>query len=278
MRRRLFALAIALWVVATMAGISTAQNRSSSGGGTSTGGFGSTAGSSMGGGSASRGGTSTSGAFGGRTLGGGGGAATASRSFTGTKAGQGVDTSAGSVTGNERFVRGNRGAGDFVGGDSRDAANPFSSQSGGLSAQSAMSGLRTGQNGGNRGNNQGNNNQGMGGQFGNSRQQVKLRPTLKVEFEHRPPAPQKLTTELAQRFNRPTSRIRVATPLDVQMEGQTVVLRGAVATEHDRDLAERLALLEPGISTVRNELTVASPKASPAAAAATDLEPPTTTP
>lgn len=41
------------------------------------------------------------------------------------------------------------------------------------------------------------------------------------------------------------------------MTGRVAVLRGTVATEHDRALAERLASLEPGVSRVQNLLTIA---------------------
>lgn len=44
----------------------------------------------------------------------------------------------------------------------------------------------------------------------------------------------------------------------VSVEGDTVVLRGTVAGESDRRVAERMAKLEPGVSRVRNELAVAS--------------------
>lgn len=42
----------------------------------------------------------------------------------------------------------------------------------------------------------------------------------------------------------------------VSMEGRTAVLSGSVASDRDRQLVEGLALLEPGISAVRNELVV----------------------
>jgi hypothetical protein len=47
-------------------------------------------------------------------------------------------------------------------------------------------------------------------------------------------------------------------------EGNTAVLRGVVATQHDRDLAEELVRLEPGVGQVDNLLTVGQPAASPA--------------
>jgi osmotically-inducible protein OsmY len=61
-------------------------------------------------------------------------------------------------------------------------------------------------------------------------------------------------------------------PIRVQIKGQTAVLRGTVATEHDRDRAGRLAMLERTVSHVQNELQVAAdttpqPENSPAGAA-----------
>ena len=44
--------------------------------------------------------------------------------------------------------------------------------------------------------------------------------------------------------------------VNVGMGGRIAVLTGTVESSHARDIAERLALLEPGISEVRNELTV----------------------
>ena len=52
-------------------------------------------------------------------------------------------------------------------------------------------------------------------------------------------------------------RLKILTPVKVTMEQETAILRGTVARERDRDLIARLALLEPGISNVRNELIVA---------------------
>jgi len=60
----------------------------------------------------------------------------------------------------------------------------------------------------------------------------------------------------------------------VQVEGQTAVLRGIVATEHERDLAGQVAMLEPRVSHVQNELEVASdlipPPPQPAFTASAD--------
>ena len=47
--------------------------------------------------------------------------------------------------------------------------------------------------------------------------------------------------------------------IDVRLDGSTVVLRGTLACESDRRVAELTAKLEPGVRRVRNELVVAAP-------------------
>ncbi len=74
-------------------------------------------------------------------------------------------------------------------------------------------------------------------------------------------------TAAAQQFTTRLARLPVfskAQGVTVSMDGETVVLQGVVATEHDREVLARLALLEPGIAAVRNELVV-NPQALPAA-------------
>jgi len=51
-------------------------------------------------------------------------------------------------------------------------------------------------------------------------------------------------------------------PVEASLEGSTAVLRGRVATEADRQLAEGIARLEPAVSAVRNELVVGSAPAT----------------
>jgi hypothetical protein len=48
-------------------------------------------------------------------------------------------------------------------------------------------------------------------------------------------------------------------PIEVLLDQRTIVLRGSVATPHERELAARLVLLEAGVDNVRNELTVTPP-------------------
>lgn len=51
--------------------------------------------------------------------------------------------------------------------------------------------------------------------------------------------------------------------VNIKMEGEVAVLTGTVESSHDRDIAERLALLEPGIAAVRNELTLRAAEPKP---------------
>lgn len=75
-------------------------------------------------------------------------------------------------------------------------------------------------------------------------------------------------------------------PVQATLSEGTVTLRGVVATEHDRALAEQLARLEPGVVEVKNELVLgsgpsptsgsewrASPPRSPAPAAVSSSTP-----
>jgi len=67
-------------------------------------------------------------------------------------------------------------------------------------------------------------------------------------------------TTVSRRFEQRLSRLpglAEANAVTVQMEGTTAVLIGSVATDRESELIARLALLEPGIETVRNELMVA---------------------
>ncbi len=196
-----------------------------------------------GGGLSAGGGTSSgSGTFGARTLGGN----LSARSGTmfgsgGTAAGATQqDTQAGQISGNERFVRDNR-QGQFVGADTADT-----SQIGGF-GNAAANFLRgpTGQAA--RDANQANQNT-----------QVKrpYRTTMQVGFGYSLPPASELAAKLTSRLD----RARLA-PLpdsfEVRIQGQTAILRGVVPTDHARVLAEQLALLEPGIGRVDNQLVVA---------------------
>lgn len=212
---------------------------------------------------------SSSGMFGSRSLGSaqtgagsnfsGGG----SRAGGGQGGGQGTGagaTDTGSLSGDERFVRGNRQAGQFVGADTTDlesfvgveAAAAGQGGRGGMSGQGGrdLAGLAQ-QFGGQR-------NQGNAGGRNATAGQGTLRTVRRVAFDVPRRANAQVSVDLATRLRR-LPRTMSASPIVVAAEGRTVVLRGVVATDHDRVLAERVARLEPGVSRVVNELLVAPP-------------------
>ena len=104
------------------------------------------------------------------------------------------------------------------------------------------------------------NNLNQMGQNG-KRQQLRVPVRLGFEIPVTVASQNQITSQFAARLPKFPS-LKLTSPVDVYMDGKTVVLKGSVASEHDRDLAERLALLEPGIASVRNELQV-NPSAPP---------------
>jgi len=51
-----------------------------------------------------------------------------------------------------------------------------------------------------------------------------------------------------------TAQIKKRSPIRVDVVGETAILRGRVATQRDRELAENLVRFEPGIWDVKNLL------------------------
>ena len=209
--------------------------------------------------SAQRGSTST-GTFGSRTVGGGGGLSAGSGNAFGSGGGQGdalQGTTAGNrleqliggeqvggVQGNERFVRGNRQAGQFVGGSTADAfVGSMTGSANGFNAGNFAAGL------GQR-NNRNNTNQNRN----NSQRKINVRTQLSIGFRY-----PKLRTSVIQMKTRTlmnSKSIARLGPIEVDVVDRTARLRGVVANEADRELAVRLVRLEPGISKVEDELVV----------------------
>jgi hypothetical protein len=79
-----------------------------------------------------------------------------------------------------------------------------------------------------------------------------------IDFEIPKPVMATISTDLSQRFAEMPG-LRTKSPLTVAIQGDTAILRGVVATQHDREMAERILLLEPRISKVSNELAVTEP-------------------
>ena len=87
--------------------------------------------------------------------------------------------------------------------------------------------------------------------------------SINLSFQFQPRTPEAVSRGLSSVLTRP-GRLQVVSPVAVSIRGRdTAVLRGAVATQHDRDLAEQLVRLEPGVAQVDNMLTVGQPAASP---------------
>ncbi len=137
--------------------------------------------------------------------------------------------------------------GAFVGADSADTTNARSLQGTNARNQFGNNGLAQLQNlfqqglqNVNRGNQQG--------------AQVQIPVSLKLGFAPVAVSPVRVQA-FQNRFTRLPS-IRFIGPASVTLEGRTAVLKGTVATAEDRELAEALALMEPDVKDVRNELTV----------------------
>ncbi len=193
------------------------------------------------------GGNSSSGLFGSRSLGGGisggGGSAFGGSGFgTPGNAVEQAQSGAGEVQGGERFTRDGRQAGAFVGADSADATDVFGGQMQGFqgSGLEQLLGAAAGRNFRNQGS--------TGGSSA-----TPMRAALSLGFTPARPTATALTTQMSQRMSK-LPNLNIDSPITIAMEGRTAILRGRVATAHDRTMVEQLALLEPGVSKVRNEL------------------------
>ena len=87
---------------------------------------------------------------------------------------------------------------------------------------------------------------------------IQVRTSLHVAFEYPKPASEHVSESLAGQLVR-ANLIPDHLPVEVLVDGQTATLRGVVATERERILAEHLVRLEPGIWKVENELVLAKP-------------------
>ncbi len=115
---------------------------------------------------------------------------------------------------------------------------------------------------------------GMGGgrngmnQFGsnnqNSKNQSKIRSTVKIGFSMPAPVATARSAQIQSRIAKLPTTISGASGIQVVMDGRTAVLRGNVASQADERMMQRLVSLEPGVSTVRSELNYPG-KGAPAA-------------
>jgi hypothetical protein len=87
--------------------------------------------------------------------------------------------------------------------------------------------------------------------------QAQFRVPLRLGFQPQPIQPQRFGPIVSTRLTKIPGLTKLG-PIEASLENTTVVLRGTVATEADRQLAEGLARLEPEAMAVRNELVVGS--------------------
>ena len=91
-----------------------------------------------------------------------------------------------------------------------------------------------------------------------SAQQARYDPRLVVDFD----VPAEPTAETARRIDELLNGATVIQrlgPLTIDLQQRTATLRGEVATVNDRELARALVELEPGVSSVVNQIRVAEP-------------------
>ncbi len=157
---------------------------------------------------------------------------------------------AGMVQGNERFLRGNRAASDFVGTANREeigfvgqvnAANLDPSQ------VPTTLGVTRRQNRAPQ----------INRPVRRHRPNTLHEPPLELAFQPEPEALQRLAATAAEKITQSLGE-RFGNRIEVSVEGRTAILRGEVDTAESSRLAALMAGFEPGISDVRNELQVNS--------------------
>lgn len=231
-------------------------NTGNSGFGGTTGGSGTTTNSS--GGLSQSNGTGTSNnSTGGISLGGSSSAGTNSTGGFAFDSQQTQTGQTGQAAGATGFVGANQATGGFVGAATPTTGNFGSAGgSGGLGGAGGLSGLFS---------SQGFSSQlgrsGLGGTGSSTRAQV--RTPIKLGFAYSGTSGEQASAMLEQRLAKIPVVHMSGAQIAVSMEGRTAVLVGTVATDREKALAGRLALLEPGISDVRNELVVESQATAP---------------
>lgn len=83
-----------------------------------------------------------------------------------------------------------------------------------------------------------------------------IRTVWTVGFTNSPPLSPQLNSAVTKRLAG-LPGIHWRSQNQVEVRGRTAILRGVVATEHDRDLAERVVCLEAAVDQVDNQLMVA---------------------
>lgn len=164
--------------------------------------------------------------------------------------------STGTISGSERYIRGNRQRGNFIGTDTRDPRRFIGVTEGSTTGTVPPTtvGLRV--------------PPPITSSVNQPRQprnRAELYdPKLEVGFEIIPRDTQLVQQEIARHLQEDSARDRFG-QIEVSLEGETATMRGTVASANDRSVAEALVLFEPGVRTVKNELVVrpAAPRQVP---------------
>jgi hypothetical protein len=88
-----------------------------------------------------------------------------------------------------------------------------------------------------------------------------MRVEVKVAFNAPRPTSDQMVREVGTRLAKILAEHHMSQPT-LMMEGDTVILRGAAASENERDVISQLLAIEPGVRNVRNEMTVGLPAAA----------------
>lgn len=149
------------------------------------------------------------------------------------------------IDGNERFVRGNRQQGEFVGGDRRDLRGFIGAEQaiGVGRVRSAVESLREFRD----------RSQSLNQPLQLPAKDEMYLPRLVMDFEVPPSANERRTQEVSFRLERlweVTGRL----PVEVSVEDRTAILRGKVPSAKIAEQLEILLSFEPGIDEIQNNL------------------------
>ncbi len=168
-----------------------------------------------------------------------------SGSGSGMGSGFGSSGLGGSGFGQNSFGNNQQGGQNFIGRDSNDMASVFNQL--GRNSNQFFRQLNRTLGGGNR-------NQRNSSQADNAVLPVRVR--LDVAFDHPAVQPTVVATAVRGRLETVLARRSIVAP-EVEMVGDTVVLRGVAPSESQRLVIEKLVSLEPGVAEVDNQMTVA---------------------
>jgi len=235
----LFPLVAILLAIAS----SASAQRGGTGGAGGMSGFGGMSGMSSGMGGMSGGMSGMSGGMGGMS-GGMGGMSGMSSGMGGMGSGFGSSGLGGTGMGQSGMGMTQQGNQAFIGRDSTDMTSVFNQL--GRNSNQFFQQMNRNMSRGNRAN--------RGSQEENAALAVRVR--LDVAFDRPQVQPMAVGAAVRSRLENVLTRRKITAP-NVEVVGDTVVLRGVAASESQRLVIEKLVSLEPGVMTVENQMTVA---------------------